>query len=708
MQKLEMEIQNTPSTQLQMKYLFIPLIMLLLLLCGCFPPRPVCVKDGKKYCVTDGTFGYEWFDYYERALSCMEGEFYQQALSDLDEAIKQRFKDKRMAKTYGMHLRDYFPHREKGLVYYLTGEYGNARQELELSVQDEKSAKAFFYLDKVRKKIMELEKEAVSSPYITVTTRSGKDEIWTRDDPVMVSGTAEDRQYVSEINLAGKSVFLEFSGQRVEFEEKLILSQGRHEIEIIARNLLNGAATQRIIINVDRSGPVIILGKFDPDIGLQGYIYDESGEISLLADDKNIPVLKGKEAGFSVPVKPGTQSVKLLATDKLGNQTRADVTLEMLAESDSRNSEYFPHPLLLAQRASNTATDARENNSRYLKPEIILNGLHDKKTVFTEIISVKGQVSGKTDIEEVLINNTQVHRKPGRIIFFNHSVRLNIGENRIAIRARDESGRETVKKITIVRQIPEVLRPEYRRIFITHLFQSYSSGHTDRKTQEGVLFQYLFLERLTGRNRFQVALDKELEKKFHTQEFNPDRITKARKKLQADPLMLTGYIYNTRNGVEIVAQIIDMETSEVINMENENTNKLCDNNNNDDDDKCSGYPDIYFPAIANENTRHVPETSEIRSEKASELESASGRLAEKLHRAFPLVKGKIIQQQGKSFLADMELGEMSIKWPFVVGSGPDFTGEACIDDKLSHEKCLIRLTDRKEDESVVGHMIVSQ
>lgn len=58
-----------------------------------------------------------------------------------------------------------------------------------------------------------------------------------------------------------------------------------------------------------------------------------------------------------MPVKTGTKSVKLVATDKLGNHTRAHVALEMLAESDFRNTGNIPYPLL-AQRTSNTATDA--------------------------------------------------------------------------------------------------------------------------------------------------------------------------------------------------------------------------------------------------------------------------------------------------------------------------------------------------------------
>ena len=99
---------------------------------GCAgPPGKAYVRDGKEYGKVRGAFRHRWWNYYERALSFMEGEFYQEALSDLARAIEQRDADKRMARTYGMHFIDYFPHRETGLVYYLMGDYEPARKELE-------------------------------------------------------------------------------------------------------------------------------------------------------------------------------------------------------------------------------------------------------------------------------------------------------------------------------------------------------------------------------------------------------------------------------------------------------------------------------------------------------------------------------------------------------------------------------------------------
>ena len=72
------------------------------------------MKNGVTYCKADGNFTHEWYDYYERGLSCMEGECYEYALADFDTAIGKRPDDKRMARTFGMHLKDYFLIGKKG------------------------------------------------------------------------------------------------------------------------------------------------------------------------------------------------------------------------------------------------------------------------------------------------------------------------------------------------------------------------------------------------------------------------------------------------------------------------------------------------------------------------------------------------------------------------------------------------------------------
>ncbi len=622
------------------KHIFI-LLFLIWFLSGCAGLKPI--------------FTHQWYDYYERALSLMEEARYQTALSDLEQAIKRRPDDIRMARTYGLgHLADYFPHREKGVVHYIQGDYESAKQELEISLSHEKSRKALLFLDKTRRHLMQLRKEKPAAPRIILKTPSDKDEIWTRDDPVVISGIAESRQYVSEITVADRSVYLEGSDQRIEFKQTVKLNQGTHEIAVSAQNLLRGKTAHKILIHIDRSGPVIILKTFDPVDGLTGWLYDESEEIFLSADGKDILVSKaGKTVPFSVSVRAGTQSVTLLASDKLGNETKALITRKMLAESDFPKSS----PILVAQNTPNILTDTTPAlwalNSKSLQAEIILNELSDNTEVFSEILSLRGEVRGKDEIETVLINNARVHEKPGSVIFFNHSLRLNKGENRITIRARDVSGRETIRDILIIRRIPELLKLKYRCVFKANPLETCSPDK-----EEGNRFQPLFLDRLVERERFRLKLGDRLRNIADMRQFDMTDVS-AR-------FMFSGDIYKTKQGLEIVTEIVDIETSEVLSIE-----------------------DVYGDF-----------------EGGFTLPTLAGELSEKFHRAFPLLKGKVIQKDGTCFLADLETGGISIRWPLMVGSDTEFISDALINE-IREKNCCINLLTCPDDDAVLGKWVIT-
>ncbi|MFC1820658.1 hypothetical protein ACFLZG_06195, partial [Thermodesulfobacteriota bacterium] len=221
------------------------------------------VKNGKEYGKTKGAFRNRWGNYYERGLSFAEGEFYIEAEADLKEAIRQRPKDQRMARTYGMHfIVDYFPNRELGVIYFQMGNLEAAKRELELSIRQFPSAKAYFYLNRVRKGIIEKKGQPVQPPNLSLDFN--KDLVWTNKDPVVISGVAEDEHFISNISIKEKTLFLEGSQKEVYFKENLRLSQGRHTIEVTARNLLDKATTKRVLIHVDRDGPVIILEDLQP------------------------------------------------------------------------------------------------------------------------------------------------------------------------------------------------------------------------------------------------------------------------------------------------------------------------------------------------------------------------------------------------------------------------------------------------------------
>ena len=137
---------------------------------------PVYQKNGKTYGVTSGAFRHRWWNYFERGLSFAEGGFTDEAISDLKTAIQQRFKDQRMARTYGLHFIDYFPHRELGIGYFTKGLLDEANAELVLSLSHFPSAKAYYYLDRVREQRIRKLGNEVAPPRLALDLKGN--DIW--------------------------------------------------------------------------------------------------------------------------------------------------------------------------------------------------------------------------------------------------------------------------------------------------------------------------------------------------------------------------------------------------------------------------------------------------------------------------------------------------------------------------------------------------
>jgi hypothetical protein len=582
-------------------------------------PRKQYIKDGKEYGKVRGAFRHRWWNYYERGLSFAEGEFYQEALSDLKEAAKQRSEDKRMARTYGMHFVDYFPHREMGVVYYLVGDFNAAKEELVLSLEQEPSAKAHYYLDKVRRGLMKSEKTAVSIPHLFVDLPS--DEIWTKADTVLISGTAEDGQYISRITLSGKPFFLESAQQSIGFKKEFKLEQGKHVIKIVAENLLGGQASRELRIHVDRQGPVISLEPSPSGDGvqnrIQGFLFDESGEITLSIDGVPVPVPKGEDVPFAAPVKPGTEQVLIVARDKLGNETQARVDVPSIRGR-------WRYPMLAARDFGRTLSDAGGFNvavsfgkKDMQGPSVKLRGWPDKQTVFIKRVYIEGEARSESEIVGLTVNETPVLRRKGRMIFFNHPVELEKGKNIVKIEATDKAGNTVAKEIVIIRQVPKVFQTGTR--FSIALLPLENKG-----SDTGLInmFEDLLLVSLIDQNRFKIIEREKLDTILQEQKLSRTKLIDEKTALKVGRLLaargtLVGNFLETRIGVEVVARLIDNETSEIMTVK-----------------------DVYYEF----------------KDRAGLMTMAES-LAIKFHREFPLVDGIIIQKKGKSVFTDLGKGK---------------------------------------------------
>jgi TolB-like protein len=590
-------------------------------LCQCVAQNspPIYVKDGKTYGEVEGTFRHRWWNYYERGLSYADGEFYQEAQADLREALRQRGADQRMARTYGMHFIDYFPHRELGIVYYHLGNFGLAKEELNLSLRQYPSAKARFYLDRVRKSLIEQKALKITPPRLTLDFKT--QEVWTRKDPVVISGLAEDEQYVAAITIRGVPLFFEASKKRIPFSEPLVLAQGPHTIEVEARNLLGKTTKRQVVIHVDRQGPLVTIDELRIDetavekkIEISGFLYDEAGVSGVLINDIEIPIRPGVEVPFSKRLTVDTGELELVARDLLGNQTSAQIPL-------FREKSAIQNPTLLVCANSDICNRLIVSmfGPRDTRPPLLqLRGWTDTQTVYVEKIYLEGQVRDESKIESLTINQIPILRRKGQSIFFSYLAELQKGENSIIVEARDEVGNLARKKISVFRRVPKALQLAKRLSISVIPFELKGTV-----SEASVGFQDNLIAALVDRDRFRVVERDKLDMILREQQLSRsdliDRSTALRLgRLVAAQSIIPGSIIETRAGIEIVARIIDTETSEVM-----------------------ATADVYDEA------KDLPA-----------MRSLAEGMAIKFHREFPLLGGLVIQSKGKQIFTDLGTGKI--------------------------------------------------
>ncbi|MDA3786965.1 MAG: hypothetical protein PF503_00480, partial [Desulfobacula sp.] len=314
---------------------FFMLIMIFPLMNSCVPSqKQAYIKEGQEYGITKGLFRGRWWNHYERGISFGEGDFLDEAETDFRTALKQRSDDQRMARTYGMHFVDYFPHRELGVIFYKMGLYQEAINELELSLSTQESAKAKFYLNKARKFHLKTKTLDTTPPQISISTpeRNGK----TNSFFIMVSGEVSDSNYVASIAINGIPEFIELSDTRIKFKRKVELLPGPNQITITAQDLLGNTHKELFSVLADYQGPNLSVINFvnnqqvnKQEITVDLSYSDESGiEYVILEGKKEYP--KENQSGTlstKVKLKNGKNLIQMEALDKAGNKTAGEISI---------------------------------------------------------------------------------------------------------------------------------------------------------------------------------------------------------------------------------------------------------------------------------------------------------------------------------------------------------------------------------------------
>jgi len=496
------------------------------------------VKNGVEYCVDKGIFRGQWHDYYERGLSCIEGGFYEEAIKNFDMAISKqpdRVEDQRMARKYGTRFIDYFPHREKGIASFFIGKYNEAELELYRSIFHEPSEKAYTFLDKIRKQIMEQKGFDCKLPELICNINGKKVEnnFVTNANILKIHGTAKSENYISEIMINNETVFIETSAKNIDFVKELFLPDGKHIIKIAATSLSGKKKYKTVTVNIDRAGPLIVFTHQDNKKNIiKGYIKDESGVLSLTMNEEIVPITSdGKKSCFTI--KPGNnfKTFILMAKDKLGNETFASLNSKIYCTDLDK--------IYLAENNSQLFTDAiyYVKNNVNNEPEIHLYGWKKNNIVYSEMVNIEGQLLSDYSSTSLYINGNKILENSGKVNFFCRPVPLKTGENNINIRAANNNNYINTKNIIINRKIPDILKDKYKYPLYISLFKF----HDKEKNEIADQFRILLIEKFSKRKRF--------------------RLLNSTKEVNA---IIEGYVYKTRLGIEIIARFVDASTRKII------------------------------------------------------------------------------------------------------------------------------------------------
>jgi TolB-like protein/tetratricopeptide (TPR) repeat protein len=548
---------------------------------GCnTPPDPRYYKDGRQFGVVKGLFRERWWNFYERGASFIEGGFWQEAVADFSQAIAQRDKDQRRARTYGMHLVDYFPHRDRGIAYYHLGRYQEAQHELETSLASVETARAKFYLNKVRKALLETTHADTAAPVITAAADIGDKP--TNSFRTTIHGEVADDCYAGSIAVNGEPLFLELSAKKIPFAKEIRLKKGLNEIHISSADLLGKATEHKVKVLADFEGPLLTLkdhrdGQQVPEskVVLHGALADATGVASLRINEQLIAYNKEREVefAFAMNLKQGSNVIAMAATDLAGNVTTG--SLELVYVPRLAGTPRGPaagssagRPMLLAMNSTGMLDTGQDplwavasQQSADARPKLTLQGLSESQTVFHETMAISGCAAGNRPITRVSINGSPLLIVPSGTVYFSQRVQLEPGENRFSIAVQDEGGSDTSTIITIFRKIPAV-RQTAARLRLAVLPFIVTGQGTGAAQSAGERLR----SALASQGRFNLVDTGRAPGSVLSAQTSgeADRTAASRgRELQADAV-LTGTVHETPHSIEIAVRLIDAETNALI------------------------------------------------------------------------------------------------------------------------------------------------
>ncbi len=545
----------------------------------------VQVKDGKRYGTVPGVWRGQWWNYYQRGASYLDGGYWREAIADFQAALKQRRgrEDRRRARTYGVHYLDYFPRRDLGIAHYHLGQYTEALRELKTSLLTVDTAKAKFYLNQVRKALLEQSGRDTSPPRIAIETPT---EVWVTDDgTVTVRGYVEDDTYVSAISINQQPLWVEMAEPRLDFERQVALRDGANRIDIVAVDLLGQPARQHLVVHLDREGPLVSLIQAkvaDRQVRIEGSVFDHSRVTRFVVGGHPISPRAEKSWVFheQIALVDGMDSVPFEAEDAAGNITRGHMTLSTATRTKHAHRERHPiyAPLHRWVSLEPVAVISDAGFSRMAQSlnhglSIELRGLLSQEatakadaplTLTDNTVYLEGKVSASSMITAFTINGRPCWERKSKQLFFGHKIILQPGDNRLTLKAVDEQGNEKTHEVIVTHMVPKIkqLDTRLRLALLPFELKGTPSELSQAKYDN-------FLKAMVAQERFGLVSAAQLETILKELGLSRNDLTQPSthirigKQTEAEGIVI-GVVTENEHGLQVVAHYMDVASAELL------------------------------------------------------------------------------------------------------------------------------------------------
>ncbi len=532
----------------------------------------------------------KWWNYYSRACWLADGGFYNDAVLDLQKAIKVRSMDQRAARSYGMHFWEYFAHRELGVCYYNLGKFDEAVNELEASLQTVDSAKAKFYLNKSRLALLTQNGLDKNAPVIKVA--SYKDGDFVNSEDISLKGTINDDYFSNAVWVNNRKLFIELAEKDLDFDRKLKLEPGENTISIKAMDLVGNQTSRDLKLTLDMRSPVILLDDSpkresieQKTLVLKGSLVDDYGIEKFMVNGKEIAINIGKEIAFNETIDIALKSkITLEAVDVAGNKVFGEYSLKGKAawldidgRIDPLKRLFSPvHDEHYAQLASTDNSlvasalnqpPAQSGNGQDLNPPKIDTDLK-AVTVYDKHYVISGEAQDKTGIAKLFINDEEIKSNSAKHVFFNHILTLEEGDNNVTLTAEDVSGNKiSLEPTTVKKETYEFLESDARYTVALMPFKRVGFSSATSDTVYPMLMQSF--EKEPKRFNF-VERDKEKllellnEQKISNSDLNSAESVVKIGKIRAAEGMFFGAIVEDDKSINVSLNLVDTETTKVL------------------------------------------------------------------------------------------------------------------------------------------------